>query len=63
MRVMSIASVNPATGETLRSFDPLTAPEIEARMQRVDDAFRAPVDVVHGSRGPDEARGRDPGVR
>jgi len=40
MRVVSIASVNPATGETLRTFDPLTAPEIEAKMQRAADAFR-----------------------
>jgi acyl-CoA reductase-like NAD-dependent aldehyde dehydrogenase len=29
---MSIATVSPATGETLRTFDPLTALQIEAGM-------------------------------
>ncbi|MHB1225357.1 MAG: NAD-dependent succinate-semialdehyde dehydrogenase [Gemmatimonadaceae bacterium] len=29
---MSIATINPATGETLRTFDPLTGDELEARL-------------------------------
>lgn len=36
---MGIASVNPATGETLRQFDALTAAEIEFRLARADAAF------------------------
>lgn len=36
---MAIASVNPATGETLRSFEPLTADEIEQRLGRAAAAF------------------------
>jgi succinate-semialdehyde dehydrogenase / glutarate-semialdehyde dehydrogenase len=37
---MTIASINPATGELLRSFEPLTDAEIEAALQRAADAFR-----------------------
>ena len=36
---MSIASVNPATGQTLRTFEPLTAAQLDAKLQRADDAF------------------------
>ncbi len=36
---MSIATVNPSTGETLRVFDPLTAVEIEQRLARAGEAF------------------------
>ena len=36
---MSIASVNPATGETLATFDPLTAEEIEQKLQHAVRAF------------------------
>ena len=36
---MPIATINPATGEILRSFEPLTKNEIEARLQRADAAF------------------------
>src|SRR5204862_489524 len=31
---MAIATINPATGERLRSFEPLRAEEIEAKLQR-----------------------------
>ena len=37
---MSIASINPATGETLKSFDALTAAEIEQKLALADRAFR-----------------------
>ncbi|MDQ6860956.1 MAG: NAD-dependent succinate-semialdehyde dehydrogenase [Verrucomicrobiota bacterium] len=37
---MAIASVNPATGETLRVFDSLEPEEIEQRLQRAAAAFR-----------------------
>ena len=36
---MSIASVNPATGQTLRTFEPLTAAQLDAKLQRASDAF------------------------
>ncbi len=35
-----IASVNPATGETLRVFEPLTSAQIEERLARAETAFR-----------------------
>lgn len=37
---MAIATVNPATGETLKTFDALDAGEIEARLVRADLAFQ-----------------------
>ena len=39
MKAMTIASVNPATGETLRSFQPLSNDEIDAVLQRAAEAF------------------------
>ena len=35
-----IASVNPATGETVRVFEPLTAAQIEERLARAETAYR-----------------------
>src|SRR5215216_2868750 len=37
---MSIASVNPATGETLQTFDPLTDGEVDGRLQLAESTFR-----------------------
>ncbi|HEX6967195.1 MAG TPA: NADP-dependent succinic semialdehyde dehydrogenase [Gemmatimonadaceae bacterium] len=37
---MTIASIDPATGETLKTFQPLTDAEIEARLARAADTFR-----------------------
>jgi succinate-semialdehyde dehydrogenase/glutarate-semialdehyde dehydrogenase len=37
---MTIASINPATGKTLRTFSPLSEPELDARLQCAADAFR-----------------------
>ncbi|HEX8137759.1 MAG TPA: NAD-dependent succinate-semialdehyde dehydrogenase [Pyrinomonadaceae bacterium] len=37
---MAIATINPATGETLRSFEPLKEAEIEERLTRAVLAFR-----------------------
>jgi succinate-semialdehyde dehydrogenase/glutarate-semialdehyde dehydrogenase len=37
---MAIATINPATGEMLRSFDPLTEMEIESTLERTTEAFR-----------------------
>ena len=37
---MAIASTNPATGEVLKSFEQLTAAQIDAKLQLAADAFR-----------------------
>jgi succinate-semialdehyde dehydrogenase/glutarate-semialdehyde dehydrogenase len=37
---VAIASVNPATGETLRTFDPLGEREIEQKLSRAAEAFK-----------------------
>ena len=37
---MPIATINPATGETVRTFTPLTPSELEARLQLADSAYR-----------------------
>jgi succinate-semialdehyde dehydrogenase / glutarate-semialdehyde dehydrogenase len=36
---MAIATINPATGEVVRTFDALTDAEVEARVQRAADTF------------------------
>jgi succinate-semialdehyde dehydrogenase/glutarate-semialdehyde dehydrogenase len=38
---MAIATINPVTGETIRTFDPLTAAELEDRLARAAEAFPA----------------------
>ncbi len=37
---MSIATINPVTGQTLRTFEPLTAEQLEARLQCAADAYQ-----------------------
>jgi succinate-semialdehyde dehydrogenase/glutarate-semialdehyde dehydrogenase len=37
---MTIATTNPATGQTIRTFTPLSEPELEARIQCAADTFR-----------------------
>jgi succinate-semialdehyde dehydrogenase/glutarate-semialdehyde dehydrogenase len=37
---MAIATTNPATGEVVRTFEPLTAAQIEAKLQLAADAFK-----------------------
>lgn len=36
-----IASINPATGETLKAFEPLSAAQIEEKLQRASNTFRS----------------------
>lgn len=36
---MPIATINPTTGETIKTFEPLTAAELEAKVRRAHDAF------------------------
>jgi succinate-semialdehyde dehydrogenase / glutarate-semialdehyde dehydrogenase len=38
--IMAIQSINPATGETLKTFDALSAGQIETKLQLAADAFR-----------------------
>jgi succinate-semialdehyde dehydrogenase/glutarate-semialdehyde dehydrogenase len=38
---MGIATVNPATGETIKTFDPLSVEEIDARIARAHDTFQS----------------------
>jgi succinate-semialdehyde dehydrogenase/glutarate-semialdehyde dehydrogenase len=38
---VAIATVNPATGETLRSFEPFSDEQVEASLRRAADALRA----------------------
>lgn len=38
--IMSIKSVNPATNENLRSYEPLNVKEVEAAIAKADEAFR-----------------------
>lgn len=38
---MSIASINPATGETLKIFEPLSESQIDEKLQRAADTFRS----------------------
>jgi succinate-semialdehyde dehydrogenase / glutarate-semialdehyde dehydrogenase len=37
---MTIATINPATGRTIRTFTPLSEPDLDARLQCAADAFR-----------------------
>lgn len=37
---MPIATINPATGETIKSFEPLDTRQIEEKLQRADETFR-----------------------
>ncbi|WNZ62899.1 NAD-dependent succinate-semialdehyde dehydrogenase [Myxococcus sp. MxC21-1] len=38
---MAISTIDPATGKTLRTFTPLSAEELEAKLQTAADTFRA----------------------
>ena len=38
---MPIATTNPATGELIRVFDPNSSAEVDAKIQKAHDAFRA----------------------
>src|SRR6204780_2678599 len=40
-RVMSIATTNPATGEVLKSFDPISDAQLEQKLQRAVEAFNS----------------------
>lgn len=48
---MTIAVVNPATGETIEQFTEHTAEEVETRVQRAQDAFDALRETTYAERG------------
>lgn len=48
---MTIAVVNPATGETIEQFTEHTVEEVETRVQRAQDAFDALKDTTYTERG------------
>jgi succinate-semialdehyde dehydrogenase / glutarate-semialdehyde dehydrogenase len=39
--IMAIASINPATGETLKTFEPLNKSQLDEKLQRASDTFQA----------------------
>src|ERR1044072_3919064 len=49
---MAIASINPATGETLKTFTALTAEQIEERLQLASDTFRTYSRTTFSDRKP-----------
>ncbi|MEH1017468.1 NADP-dependent succinic semialdehyde dehydrogenase [Micromonospora sp. CPCC 206060] len=48
---MPIATVNPATGEVLKTFDPTPDGEVDAAIGRADEAYRALWDTTVAQRG------------
>jgi succinate-semialdehyde dehydrogenase/glutarate-semialdehyde dehydrogenase len=48
---MPIQTKNPATGQVIRTFDALSDPEIDARLQRAIEAFRTYRNVAFAARG------------
>ena len=55
---MPIATINPATGETLRTFTPLTPAELEARLECAASAYRRHRRTRLRRPPADDARGR-----
>ena len=49
---MAIASINPATGETLKSFTALTAEQLEQKLQLAADTFRTYLRTTFADRQP-----------
>jgi succinate-semialdehyde dehydrogenase / glutarate-semialdehyde dehydrogenase len=47
---MAIASINPATGETLRTLDSLSGAQIDGKLQRAADTFRSYRRISFGDR-------------
>lgn len=56
---MGIATVNPATGETLKTFDPLTSEEIQAKLAKAQSAFKQYRKTAIASRSQWMHRGAD----
>jgi len=50
--IMAIASINPATGETLKTFTALTAEQIEEKLQLAADTFRTYLRTTFADRKP-----------
>ncbi len=39
VETLGIANINPATGETIKTFEPLTDAEVSAKLERAGQAF------------------------
>lgn len=50
--IMAIASINPATGETLKTFNALSAEQIEGKLQLASDTFRTYSRTTFADRKP-----------
>ena len=50
--IMAIASINPATGETLKTFNALSAEQIDAKLQLAADTFRTYSRTTFAERKP-----------
>ena len=48
---MAIATVNPTTGEILKTFEPITSIEIEAKLELAEKTFRAYTQTSMTQRG------------
>ena len=46
---MPIATVDPTTGRTLKTFDPLTPSELEDRLSRAHDRGQLPLDDLRSA--------------
>jgi succinate-semialdehyde dehydrogenase/glutarate-semialdehyde dehydrogenase len=61
---MAIATTNPATGEVLKTFEPLTDGQIEQKLQLAASAFQTHRWTSFADRAEqDDARRRYPGKR
>jgi succinate-semialdehyde dehydrogenase / glutarate-semialdehyde dehydrogenase len=60
---MAIATINPATGEVVKTFEPLTAAQIEQKLQLAASAFRTTGRLHLRTARQDDARRRDSGKR
>lgn len=49
---MPIATINPATGETIKTFDPLNESELDEKLQRAADTFRSYRNTTFAEREP-----------
>jgi len=61
---MAIASINPATGQLVKSFEPLTDAQIEGKLKRGAEAFaKYRPKQLCGTGANDDKSGRDSGKK
>lgn len=49
---MAIASINPATGETIKTFEPLSQPQLDEKLQRAHETFHSYRQTSFAERAP-----------